>query len=144
MKWSKKDVVIAGLLSLILLAIAGGIAYISYKFKDYEFALSHIAETKQVPGPKGADGLTTTQTIVSYLPGKDGKDASDEQVAAAVNNYMASHPIQRGEAGEKGNKGDQGEPGSPGKSVFIRLSGDAWECLFSGDTVWQPISECSQ
>lgn len=100
-----------------------------------------------VQGPAGLNGINgKTETIVSYTPGKDGQNVTDDQVAAAVDRYLTAHPVQNGKDGKDGASGQdgaQGNPGVPGLVVFLRqtLLGD-WECRYAGDTGWQPAGEC--
>lgn len=108
---------------------------------------SHVQAVQGPPGLNGVNGKT--ETIVTYTPGKDGQNATDEQVAAAVDKYMAAHPVQNGKDGKDGTNGvdgqngAQGNLGAPGLVVFLRqtLLGN-WECRYAGDTGWQPLTEC--
>jgi hypothetical protein len=141
MKWSKKDTLYVGMMCLILLAIAGATAYVSFHLKDYDFARANTVKERQIPGPRGKDGETTTHIITSYLPGEPGKDApapTDEQVQKAVNNYLAAHPVKDGESIQ----GLKGEPGEPGRMLFVDLT--LGLCRYAGDSGWLPIEECSQ
>lgn len=146
MKFNKKDWLVIGLLSCILIVLIAGVAAVSFKFREVELAVADVATTKQQVPTDGKDGVDgKTETIVTYLPAKDGKDgqnATDEQVRTAVENYLTEHPVKDGKDGLDGAKGD---PGPVGLLVFVRQNViGLWECKFGNDTGWQPLEECSQ
>ena len=112
-------------------------------------AIASEIQSEPIPGPAGTNGIDgTTETITSYLPSKDGKNATDEQVQQAVDDYFASHPVQNGKDGKDGEsiqgpEGLVGPAGPPGLVTFVRqtILGD-WECKLGSDSGWSPLGEC--
>lgn len=133
---------------LILGVVIAFVAWASYQIKDIRNIIQNppvTVKTIPTPGERGMDGVTTTivETLPAPLPkepkepvnGTNGKDATDEQVAKAVENYMASHPVK---------DGTNGQDGKDGRTVFIRFNPVTLteECKYLGDLLWQPIEEC--
>lgn len=109
-------------------------------------ALETQRQVANIPQPRdGMDGRI--ETIVTHLPsrdGADGKDAApptDSQVDAAVDRYMALHPVKDGESIQ----GPKGDPGERSLVLFVRqtLLGDL-QCRYGTDSGWSPIEECSE
>lgn len=134
------------IISILVVGVAtlGSIQLSSLK---NEFATFKTDTRIPKDGLNGLNGVT--ESIITYLPpkngqdGKDGKDATDEQVKAAVNNYFVDHPVKDGKDGDTGQKGDNGNPGAPGLPVFVRQNVlGLWECKFGSDLGWSPIEEC--
>lgn len=145
-KWERIRLAISilAIISCVLLAF-----WASYEARDARLKIEQYIEEQQtvqhIPAD-GKDGITTVirENIVTTLPapkpvdgtnGADGKNATDEQVAAAVENYMSKNPPTAGK---------DGKDGMPGVTVFIRKNSVTMtaECRVNDDIRWRPIAEC--
>lgn len=101
----------------VIVGPPGKDGYTPVKGIDYRDGI----DGRSIVGPKGNDG-------------KDGQNATPEQIAQAVAEYCANGNC-------KGEKGNQGEPGASGREIELRYnqSKERWEYRYVGDDAWQPV-----
>lgn len=135
---------------VVLLLCIFAVAYASYQSRDIKLQnqikeIREIVDDLNIHKPvDGKDGVTEVITRVVEIPapkaangvdGRNGSDATDEQIDKSVSTYMAKNPAP---------KGDKGEQGDLGISTFVRknILTNKYECRYADDSTWNPLDYC--
>jgi hypothetical protein len=86
---------------------------------------------------KGDQGNSVRGDKGDSIIGENGLNVTADQIAQAVTSYLQAHPPA---------SGLKGDTGAAGLAVFVQQNPvtSVLECRRGTDTIWQPISECSQ
>lgn len=119
--------------ALVLLIVIGTVFWGSYQIRELKNQLNALDTQKPtiIKGINGKDGVTTLRTLTVTLPAKDGKDgqnATPEQIAAAITNYLQKNPPIQGK---------DGHPGVDGRTLYFRVTSACVEqTKYTDDDTW--------
>lgn len=131
--------------TLIVIFTIGIVTWASWEVKDIRNQVANLPRLTPtvINGRDGKDGLTPVKGVDYFdgqngLNGTNGKDSTSTTTVVEQPTYI-NVPVP----GPQGADGSQGPPGASGKAVFIQqLPDGTLQCHYSGDTFWQPITEC--
>jgi len=134
------------------IVLIGYITYLLFALTDPNRFKSTIEEgvksqmdAIELPQPKDGKDASLEQiraAVNEYMlankpqDGKDGQNATDAQIQQAVNNYMAAHPVAVPKDGRDGADGKEGKT----PQLRCNVEKNRWEVRFGEDLTWQILN----
>jgi hypothetical protein len=128
------------ILGLFLVFCAFGSYQLRYLREQVHIAVS-AAQVRPINGTRGAAGADGVNGINGQngQGGQSGQNATSDQIAAAVSQYLADNPPAQGPQGAAGADGTNGKDG---KTLQVQITaGCQLQQKYSTDSFWDTIAQ---